>query len=30
MALEYGYKEFDAGPVGSLNAFLGPDEKLQY
>src|SRR5712672_1903826 len=30
MALEYGYKEFDARPVGSLNAFLGPDEKLQY
>src|SRR6266851_2099723 len=30
MVWEYGYKEFDARPVGSLNAFLGPDEKLQY
>ena len=30
MALEYGYKEFDALPVRSLNAFLGSDDELQY
>jgi len=27
MASEYGYKEFDAPPVPSLNALFGPDDE---
>ena len=27
MASEYGYKEFDAPPVSSLNVLLGPDDE---
>jgi len=27
MGWEYGYKEFDAPPVRSLNVLLGPDDE---
>jgi hypothetical protein len=27
MASEYGYKEFDAPPVSSLNVLFGPDDE---
>jgi len=27
MASEYGYKEFHAPPVASLNALFGPDDE---
>jgi hypothetical protein len=30
MAPEYGYKEYDAPPVRSLTALLGPGDEYQY
>jgi hypothetical protein len=30
MVPEYGYKEYDAPPVRSLTALLGPDDEYQY